>query len=377
MKEDAILNVMQKVRLLLKKAIIFYSKIFLGVNAVIFGVFIGFVAIALISTPFGDENDQSISYDDRYEIVAGESDAETTLVSLPISGIILGDSTEIDEIFEVLSAGGITYGYDIKEELRRLAEDSEVDGVVLEINSPGGTIFGSKAIADGIAEYQESTGKPVTAYIGSMAASGGYWAAVGADEIIADSGTSIGSVGVITGPIKYYDGVISESGGALIGGVETTNGVTSEYITAGRGKDLGNPYRQLTEEERALLQQSVNTSYDQFVAYVALERGVSVDVIKNNWGAFVYNDVQALEKNLIDTRGTQDSAYVATAIAAGGTEDDFAVYAQRRHSGLFDRMFGVISSGVMSYRANQLSGNCVLSQQVLAYHGDLDAFCIR
>ena len=85
----------------------------------------------------------------------------------------------------------------MEDNIWQAAKEDSIKGVVLMVNSPGGTIFGSNAILDGVKEYKNETGKPVIAFVTGMAASGGYWASLGADEIIADSGSTIGSIGVI------------------------------------------------------------------------------------------------------------------------------------------------------------------------------------
>jgi protease IV len=265
------------------------------------------------------------------------------------------------------------YGYEIKDTLVKLAEDDSIQGVILEINSPGGTIFGTQAIVDGVAEYQNQTGKPVIAFIGSMAASGGYWAAASADEIIADSGTAVGSIGVILGPIKYYDDVVSESGGAFIGGVETRGGIETEFITGGFAKDLGNPYRRITDRERRSLQAGVDNYYDTFVQYVAERRGLSESVIRESIGALVYDEIQAIELGLVDQRANKQAAFLIAAQAADLPEDDFAVLGQKRRTGLFSSWSGAALS-LLNQRGSG-SAYCTLSTVVLAFHGNSAALC--
>lgn len=280
----------------------------LGFGVVIMGMTIGGLS-SLVS------EDSLDSIDATYVFHAGDATSRQKLLSIPIEGVILGEPSENDWT-AWLSGDGVTYGYSIKEELMTAAAKDEVDGVILEFHSPGGTIFGSQAIADGVAEYRQATGKPVYAFVGSMAASGAYWAAAATDKIYADAGTSIGSIGVIYGPFKYYDGVISEDGGAFMGGVVTQNGIESQYITAGTSKDLGNPYRRLTESEVTVLQADVDNAYDQFVNFVAANRKLSAFTIRSAIGALIYDESQAQTLGLIDATANRDEVYQELAQAA-------------------------------------------------------------
>src|SRR5690606_18222954 len=127
--------------------------------------------------------------------------------------------------FDLWDVAGMTYGYRIQQALEAAAKDDGIKGVLLEVDTPGGTIFGSQAIYEGIVRYREKTGRPVIAHVEGLAASGGVWAMVGADEIYADFGTSIGSIGVIGPMLTFYDRPTAFDGGLLGGGVTTERGI--------------------------------------------------------------------------------------------------------------------------------------------------------
>ncbi|MDA1079670.1 MAG: signal peptide peptidase SppA [bacterium] len=306
------------------------------------------------------------------KLVYGKESATHKFVSIPITGVIMGDRIGTPDFVEFLSESGVVYGYEIKEQLRELAEDEDVAGVILEINSPGGTIFGSQAIADGVEHYRKKTGKPVVAFVSSMAASGGYWSAVSADYIVADAGTMIGSIGVIFGPLKFYDGVINEDGGAFIGGVETTGGIETEFIMAGTSKDLGNPYRRLTTAEREHLQQMVNGSYDQFVAYVAERRNMEAADIRQSIGALIYDEVQAKEAGLIDWSGNKESAYDLAATKADVPTEDYKIIRELSPNDVFGNLFA--KAGFLSGRTVH-SPLCAVQTSVLAFYGSTSVQC--
>ena len=310
----------------------------------VLGLFVSFfmILLALVAVGASLGSSSSGSDDLQEEYIYGKDSADKTFASIKLSGIILGEPTSDDDFFTLFSDVGVVYGYDVKKQLRELSEDQDIDGIVLDIDSPGGTIFGSQAIADGISEYKQKTGKPVVAFVGGSAASGAYWAAAGADKIIADYGTLVGSIGVILGPFKEYGTVVSESA-AFAGGVETTDGITTTFITAGEAKDLGNPYRKMTEKEQVLLQKMVDNSYSQFVSHVSKNRQIEESIIRNSIGAYVYDEKQAMDLGLIDSVGSREDAYLLLAEISNVEANNFNVVRTFSPSSFMDVLLGVFS----------------------------------
>jgi protease-4 len=275
--------------------------------------------LAAIAGVVGSDAEQADELNSDF--VEGDLGNGNVLLAVPVTGTILGES----------GGGGLfggvdaTYGYQIRQKLSEAAERRDIDGVVLEMDTPGGTIFGSRAIADAVSEYRQRTGNPVVAYVRGLSASGGMLAMSGADRIVADHGTLIGSIGVIFGPLTYYDGVVAVDGGLLGGGVETRGGISVEYLTAGRGKDVGNPFRRLTEEERAVLQQGVDRAYQGFVDTVAEGRELPRERIITELGALIFDEQTARDKGLVDEVGNRDRAYRAAAELAGLAPGNYQV----------------------------------------------------
>lgn len=314
-----------------------------------------------------------------YDYHAGKKDADKKLVSIPINGLILGSTDEVSPLFSLFSDISTVYGYDIKAQLLELADDESIGGVILEINSPGGTIYGSQAIADGVAEYKARTSKPVYAFVSSMAASGGYWVAASADTILADVGTVTGSIGVISGPYKHYQDVIGES--SFGESVETTGGITSEYISAGKFKDLGNPYRALSDEERASLQNSVNDSYATFINHVTKHRPITETTLRQDLGALIFSEDQALKVKLIDGIANRDQAYNQLASKAGFNDEKYQVVRLNEGAGLFETFAGVNLKTMFRSAANQSSpavarfSFCQSRSTAMAFEGNAKALC--
>jgi protease-4 len=277
---------------------------------------------------------------------------------------------------------GVTYGYDVKADLERAADRREtIRGIVLELDTPGGTVVGSRAIADAVAAFRERTGRPVVAYVRGRSLSGGMYAMAGADRVVADHGTLVGSIGVVFGPLPRYRDVVAVDGGLLGGGVETTGGITEEYITAGRSKDIGNPYRDLTDEERRTLQRSVDVSYGQFVDHVAAGRSISAESIRGDLGALLFDEETARSKGLVDEVGNRDEAYALAAELAGLEPGNWQVVRRTRDGGGFfglgARLTGLVRGEHpdASTPVDPAAVLCAGGPMLLAYHGPLPRAC--
>ena len=349
-----------------------------AVTGMMFTVTFGILVLVAISAAAsaGTSSETAEKPFSEEKTVYGDEDAKKTFLAVDVSGVIMGEQLSTDG-WEALFTEGITFGYQVKEQLMHAAKDDDIDGVILVIDSPGGTIFGSQAIADGVANYRKETGKPVITYVSGMAASGGYWSAVASDLIVADHGTAIGSIGVIYGPFKYYDKVVAEDGGAFLGGVVTQGGVESTYITAGRSKDIGNPYRRLTEDEINKLQGNVNDSYSEFVAHVAAHRSMSEDKVRNELGAMIYGEKQARDLGMIDMIGSREEAYRILADKAGERGEDFRIIRQTNPTDFWSSVLGAVTQKQTPTAESSLSTlrMCGLSSNVLAFHGDVSSLC--
>ena len=293
----------------------------------------------------------------KYKHLTGNIDSENKILSIPIKGVILNDKAESAPFASLLSTE--TYGYTIKNQLSEAAKDPTVKAIILEINSPGGTITGAAAISDGIAYYKQQTKKPVLAHVSGLGASGGYWVAAAADTIMSDAGSLVGSIGVIMGPFKYYNRVLSESdfGGSVV----TQNGIESFNITAGTDKDFGDPYKRMSEKSISILQEGINQEYQIFVKHVSSKRNITEDTIKNTLGALVYGNAQALRNGLIDKIGSRNDAYTETAKMAQ-LKDYQVVY--QDESDFFKELFRV----ALLNRSVPAS-KCIICGQMLFLYG--------
>lgn len=261
----------------------------------------------------GALNDASESDLVAEETISGDETAPGKIVVLPIEGVI-----ETDE-----------YGF-LREAIECVADDERVRGVVLRINSPGGTIAGSDYYYTLLKDLKEELDVPVIASMGDVAASGGYYIATVADQIFAERSTLTGSIGVI---VSMYDA--SELCEKV--------GVASTPIVSGPMKGMGDFMKKPTPEETAVWQALVDESYEQFLDVVRAGRpwyrGENAENSENKENSEtviveerdaelrrvadgrIYTAKQALELRLIDEIGFLDDAIDAAIEAAGLTPE--------------------------------------------------------
>ena len=310
------------------KGLIAVVMVFLGVLAIIAAFAIGGSAGGgdgggVAGVGGGSDEGIAEAYD---SVVRGalNDEEDNKLAIISVTGLIDNLNTSESNPVGWFENDFVTYGYSIKETFEDLIEADEIKGVLLLMNTPGGTINGSKAITDGIDAYRAATDKPVFAYVKSLSASGGMWSMAAADWIIADEGALVGSIGVTAGSLLYYDDPIAVDQGILFGGVETRGGVKATSLTAGEGKDFGNPYRAPSEKELAVMQANLDDLYQQFRDHISARRGLT-DAQVLDLGALVYAPRRAQALGLVDAVADFDAALAQLAEKAGLGEDFAAV----------------------------------------------------
>ena len=186
------------------------------------------------------------------------------------------------------------------EYIDELMEDPKNQGILLYVDSPGGTVYESEELYRKLMEYKEETGRPIWDYMSHYAASGGYMISMAADEIYANSNTVTGSIGVI---MSGYD----------LTGLYEKLGIRYVSITSGNNKDSS----QMTEEQIAIYQTQVDEYYQKFVEIVADGRRMSEDEVKTLADGRTYTAGQALELGLIDQVSLYDDMKDAMSEALG------------------------------------------------------------
>lgn len=192
----------------------------------------------------------------------------------------------VGDIVDQGKGGGIV-GEEMTPLIIKLADDKNVKGLVLRVNSGGGSAFASEQIWEAL-EYFKSQGKPFYVSMGDMAASGGYYISCGADSIFADRTTLTGSIGVF-GMVPDFSGLLTDKLGITFSTVETNPNATFMNLTA-----------PMTAEQLAALQSSVNDIYETFTSRVAAGRHMSQDSVKTIAEGRVWVGGKAVELGLVD-----------------------------------------------------------------------------
>ena len=205
-------------------------------------------------------------------------------------------------LFNARSSGLLTSGDNpvavFREKLDAAAADRRVKAVVVRINSPGGAVTASDVMHQDLLNFRRETHKPVVACLMDVAASGGYYVATACDLIYAHPTTVTGSIGVI---MSLYNA----------SGLMAKLGVASDPVKSGANKDLANPARPMTDEERAILQNVVNSFHQQFVQVVALGRNLPEERVRSLADGRIYTGVEAQALGLVDEVGYLEDALAA------------------------------------------------------------------
>ncbi|MBS3127450.1 signal peptide peptidase SppA [Candidatus Woesearchaeota archaeon] len=257
------------------------------------------------------------------------------VASIPIEGPITGDG---GNYLGSPTASSVEIVAFIKE----AGTDPQIKVILVEINSPGGSAVASDEIASAL----KKTEKPVVALIREVGASGGYWIASAADQIIANKMSITGSIGVISSYLEF-SGLMEEYG------------VGYERLVAGKYKDMGVPFRELQDEERAILQTKLNKIHGFFIEEIAANRDLPVEKVKGIATGEFYLGIEALNLGLVDQVGDKDTAEQFMKDAYGLKEIDYVVY--ERELGFFDALASVFAE--FSFRIGEGLGSIFAEQQ--------------
>ena len=220
-------------------------------------------------------------------------------------------------LIEINGEIGADYAADLVKLIKKADKDSQVKAIVFEINSPGGTVLASKEIANTIKEAK----KPTVAWIREVGASGAYWVASAADNIVADETSIVGSIGVIGSYLQFA-------------GLFDKYGITYERLVSGQYKDAGSPYKELTGEEKNYLQSKIFSLKQLFVAAVAENRDLDEKYVNSLATGEIFLGSEALKLKLIDELGGKQEAQKAAEKLAKLKESRLVKYEAEK--GVFD-----------------------------------------
>ena len=242
------------------------------IGGIIFTIFI----IVVIAVSIIQSNRGKVSVEEEVTIGKGNN-----ISLIELEGTIAGSSS--------LMGDGIISPQEVDSLLNEAKKDSSA-ALIISINSPGGSVEPTQEIYNSIERFKEKSGKKVYVWMKEIAASGGYYLSCGADKIVAMPTTLTGSIGVIMNLVNSEE---------LLKKI----GVSLYTIKSGKYKDMGSISRPLTNEERAIFQNIIDESYNQFLKVVSEGRNIPLDQLKNLAQGQVFTGIKAKEVGLIDEIG--------------------------------------------------------------------------
>ncbi|HLD10458.1 MAG TPA: signal peptide peptidase SppA [Candidatus Nanoarchaeia archaeon] len=227
-----------------------------------------------------------ISYGIMFFYLKGDSNVKgNSFIVLPMSGGI-----SIDGSGDFLMPGGVS-STQFVQKLKELEENPSVKGVIIEINSGGGSVVASEDIVNALKHMNKTT----YAVVREVGASGAYWVASATDRIYASPVSMTGSIGVVGSYLEFED-------------LFKKYGVGYERLVAGEYKDMGTPFRGLTDDEKAIMQHKLSLIHDYFILDVARNREMSEEQVRKLANGQFYLGIEAKEYGLIDRLGNTDDA---------------------------------------------------------------------
>lgn len=268
------------------------AAILIAIVVVIGGAFVGMKKYRPVEESASTVETTIKDYFNRWNPVGTEEilyagDHDTRVAVLSLDGAITSSNSY-----------GLTTGYDhgmFMEELNRVYMDPTVKAVFLMVNSPGGGVYESREIRDAIQKIRTENEIPVYVYMQSMAASGGYYISAETDKIIASPETLTGSIGVIMQSINYK-------------GLLDKYGVKYEVFKSAEKKDILSPTRDMTDDERAVMQKLIDNSYARFLKVVSDGRNIPIEKLKPIADGRIYDGEQAKELGLVDALANKEEA---------------------------------------------------------------------
>ena len=280
----------------------------IGILVVIVGLWATALAISAFSEGFS--GGYAAGAGEFEEILLEEGDSTNKIAMINVIGEIFSDPEG--------GALGAT-DFNILGQLDQAVDDPDVIGIILNVDTPGGGVLASDAIYNRVADIAEDM--PVIALMGDTAASGGYYISAGATEIIAHRFTWTGSIGVIAMIPN-----LSEAAGKL--------GIGMTVVKSGALKDLGSPFREMTEQERGLFQTLIDEAYTGFVQVVSEGRDLPEARVREIADGRIYSGLQARELGLVDRLGDRETAFNRAKRLADDEDASLVVY--QPVVGLFD-----------------------------------------
>lgn len=306
----------------------------LGIAVILIPVSIGInTVMSILKTDFFSDFDSLMSTDaEMFETVLEPGNFNERIVVLSVDGTIqdVGSSTPWTSV---------TYDHqNFLNQLDNILYDQSIQGVVLYVNSPGGGVIESAEIHEKLVQIKEERNIPLYVSMGSYAASGGYYISAPADKIFAYRETITGSVGVIMQSYNFSE-------------LASNLGITFDTIKSGEHKDMFGGTRPTTDEEKAMMQEMIDDSYEVFVDVIEEGRGMSEADVKKVADGRILGGSQAIKAGLVDELGDLDDA-IAQMRGNFGLEDA-EVFQYDTSFGDLTSLFGIKVGSLLGLSAEE------------------------
>ena len=300
--------------------------------------FLGFLALFSFATiiigAIGESGTALKSGSAEYttEFISGNADAESRIAVIDVKGTIASEGEAFGEV--------VANSRQIVKLIRAAKDDANVKAIIIDLDTPGGEVTAS----DEIYHELKLCGKPVVAMMNTMAASGGYYVACGANKIVANKFTMTGSIGVIISTVD-------------VSGLLDWAKVKPEFYTSGKMKAMLNPAIPTTEEEAKVVQALVMDAYKEFAGIVSAARNIPLEKITQGelGDGRVFDGEQALANGLVDQIGYFTTAEDAALELAGLTRDNCCIERYKTSTSLADLL------GMFGVKAQPVTFNSLLS----------------
>ena len=269
-------------------------------------------ALVLSTTQLADRGGSSV---DKATHLSGPKSGPAVAL-LDIVGPIVSGKKPVFETESMAAAGNIV------PLISKISQSADTKALVLRVNSPGGSVVGSDEIYNALQGME----KPIVVLMQEVAASGAYYISMAATHIVVNPNTLTGSIGVI-GQFPNAAELMDKIGFQM-----TT-------IKSGKSKDIGNPFRPMDDEEKAIFQDIIDETYGRFVGIVAGGRNLSEERVRELADGRVYTGQRALEMGLVDALGYEGDA-VSKAAELAGIEGEPRLIHFKEEAGVFEMLVG-------------------------------------
>jgi len=246
-----------------------------------------------------------------------------------------------DRIGVVEIKGVIEASKEIVDQLDHYSDNDDIKAIVLRIDSPGGAVVPSQEIYDKVLQVKKK--KKIAVSMGSVAASGGYYIACAADKIVANPGTITGSIGVVI-QIPQLKELLKKIG------------LRSTVIKRGKYKDVGSPARDMTPEEKVLLQGVVDDIYEQFVEAITVNRNIDREKVVVIADGRIFTGRQAVDLGLVDELGNMEHTIDLAARLSGIEGEPQVVYPKKRKRSLIRYIINEVILAISSHIKGEETG---------------------